>query len=127
MRVYLAFDGDGPGSDAAAAVARLFDFNKVFVVKFPGGDRKDANDFLRAGEADGLRNIFLNAKKYQPDNIKSDLKTFLDLLAEKPKWGVPYPWPSITKATYGIRMKESVLAERHHASAELRQRRSDFH
>lgn len=108
-RIYLAFDGDTPGKDAAAGVAKLFDFNKVFHVKFPGGVRKDANDYVRAGEGDELRNIILNSKKYQPDSIISDLSVFKKLLSEKPQWGVPYPWHSMTQATYGIRPKESVL------------------
>jgi len=108
-RIYLAFDGDTPGKDAASGVAKLFDFNKVFLVKFPGGQRKDANDYVRAGESDELRNIVTNSKKYQPDNIISELAVFKKILSEKPQWGVPYPWPSITQATYGIRMKESVL------------------
>lgn len=108
-RIYLAFDGDTQGRDAAAGVAKLFDFNKVFHVKFPGGTRKDANDYIAAGESDELRNIVLNSKKYQPDSIISDLSIFTKLLEQKPQWGVPYPWPSITKATYGIRLKESVL------------------
>lgn len=108
-RIYLAFDADGPGSECAAAVAKLFDFNKVYLVKLPGGDRKDANDFVRAGESDELRTIWKNSRKYQPDNIKSELSIFRQILSEKPQWGVPYPWGSITRATYGIRKKESVL------------------
>jgi twinkle protein len=108
-RIYLAFDADGPGNECAAAVARLFDFNKVYLVRLPGGDRKDANDFVRAGESDELRTIWKNSKRYQPDNIKSELSIFKTILSEKPQWGVPYPWPSITRATYGIRKKESVL------------------
>lgn len=108
-KIYLAFDSDGPGRDAAREVASLFDNNKVYDVRFPGGTRKDANDFVRNGEADELRNIWNNAKRYLPDNIKSDLGVFKKILLEKPQWGVPYPWPSLTKATYGIRTKESVL------------------
>jgi len=108
-RVYLCFDGDGPGREAAAEVAKLFDFNKVYHVKFPGGDRKDANDYVRAGESDALRNIWSNARRYQPDNIKSDLETFRQILSAKPVYGIEYPWPALTAATYGIRTKESVL------------------
>ena len=108
-RVYLCFDGDGPGREAADQVAKLFDFNKVYHVKFPGGDRKDANDYLRAGEGDALKNIWYNARRYQPDNIKSDLETFKKILSSKPVMGVAFPWPSLTEATYGIRTKESVL------------------
>lgn len=108
-RIYLAFDGDEPGRAAAAEVAKLFDFNKVYQLRFPGGDRKDGNDYVRHGESDELRNIFSNARKYQPDNIKSSLEEFKAILSTKPEWGVAFPWPALTAATYGIRRKESVL------------------
>lgn len=115
-RIYIAFDGDGPGQDAVAGVAKLFDFNKVYHLKFnqsdgsvPTRQRKDANDFVRAGESDELKTIWHNAKRYQPDNIVSDLKSFKTIISAKPQWGVPFPWPALTEATYGIRTKESVL------------------
>lgn len=47
-RIYLAFDADEPGRVAAAEVAKLFDYNKVYDVRFVGRERKDANDYLRA-------------------------------------------------------------------------------
>src|SRR6185369_2710703 len=108
-RVYLCFDGDGPGREAAARVARLFDYNKVYDVKFPGGDRKDANDYLRAGDSDTLRNLWSNARKYLPETIVSDLGTFKEILSGKPQRGVPWPWPTIDYMTYGIRKGETVL------------------
>jgi twinkle protein len=108
-RIYIAFDADGPGRDAVAAVASLFDYNKVYVIKFAGGERKDANDYLRAGESDTLRNIFDNAKKYLPDTIISDLSAFKTILDETPKLGTPWPWPTLDYMTYGIRTGETVL------------------
>lgn len=108
-RIYICFDADEPGRDAAAAVAKLFDYNKVYVVLLAGGPRKDANDYVAAGEGDELKNIWWNAKRYQPDSIKSSLDYFKSLVVEKPQWGIPFPWPSVTAATYGIRLKESVL------------------
>lgn len=108
-RIYLAFDGDEPGRDAAAAVAKLFDYNKVYDVRFPGGDRKDANDYLRAGEESELRNIWWNAKKFLPDNIVSSLADFEKELRIPPKFGVSYPFPTLTRMTYGLRTGEVVL------------------
>jgi twinkle protein len=108
-RIYLAFDGDSPGRDGVAGVARLFDLNKVFVVKFPGADRKDPNDYIRAGEPDELASLWKHSRKYQPDNIKSTLAEFKATLSKKPEWGVPYPWPSLTEATYGMHSPESIL------------------
>lgn len=107
-RVYLAFDDDAPGRDATAAVAKLFDYNKVFVVKF--APRKDANDWLREpGGEDELKNIWHNARRFLPANVKSSFEDFRQILKGETKWGVPYPWQSLTSMTYGLRTGESVL------------------
>jgi twinkle protein len=45
-KIYLAFDGDAPGREATARVAKLFDPNKVFHVRFTRPDRKDPNAYL---------------------------------------------------------------------------------
>lgn len=108
-RIYLAFDGDGPGKDAATGVAKLFDFNKVYNVKFPGGLRKDANDYVRAGEVDELRTIWNNSKKYLPETVVSDLDSFSKILSAEPVTGVSWPWPTLDFMTYGIRPGETVL------------------
>ena len=108
-RIYICFDGDGAGRDAASEVAKLFDYNKVYDVKFPGGNRKDANDFVKAGEADELRNIFNNAKKFLPDNIVSSLSEFKKELRKPIAKGISYPWPTLTRMTYGLRPREVVL------------------
>jgi len=106
-RIYLAFDNDTNGRDAAAAVARLFDYDKVYHVKFTS--RKDANEYLVAGEEQELKNIWWNSKKYLPENIVSDLNTFEEELKEAPKMGIPYPFKKLTEMTYGIRPGEIVL------------------
>lgn len=106
-RIYLAFDNDAAGRDATAAVARLFDYNKVYVVRF--GTRKDANEYLQHGEGDELRNLYYNAKKYLPASIVNSFADFKDILKETVKQGVPYPWPTLNAMTYGIRTGETVL------------------
>ena len=108
-RIYLAFDADEPGRDAAASVAKLFDYNKVFQVKFPGGKRKDANDFVSNGESDELRQLWWNAKKFLPENIISTRAEFKKELFKPLKVGVPYPFPTLTSMTYGMRTGEVVL------------------
>lgn len=108
-RIYLAFDADGPGRDAAREVAKLFDYNKVYDVRFAGGDRKDANDYLQAGAGDELRQLWWNAKKYLPENIISSMSEFKEKLLTPPKWGVSYPFPTWTRMTYGMRTGETVL------------------
>lgn len=108
-RIYLAFDADEPGRMAAAEVAKLFDYNKVYDVRFPGGVRKDANDYVSNGEPDELRNIWYNSKKFLPDNIISSLADFAKELTTPAEWGVSYPFPTLTRMTYGLRTKETVL------------------
>lgn len=108
-RIYLAFDADDAGRKAEAAVASLFDYNKVFRVAFPGGTRKDANDYLKAGERDELINLWWNAKKYLPETIVSSFHDFDKIIKEPIKVGVSYPYPTLNHMTYGIRTGESVL------------------
>lgn len=106
-RIYLAFDGDTVGQDAVRGVAKLFDYGKVFVVKF--SNRKDANEYVRNGEASTLKSLWSNAKKYLPDSIRSSMEEFRQILKVKPVMGIPYPFKTLTGMTYGIRKGESVL------------------
>lgn len=108
-KIYLAFDGDESGLEAAAKVAKLFDYNKVYELKFPGGLRKDANDYLRNNEASELATLFANAKRYLPSTVISSFSIFEKILKETPKSGVAYPFPTLNYMTYGIRTGESVL------------------
>lgn len=108
-RIYLAFDADERGREAARAVAKLFDYGKVYEVRFPGATRKDANDYVRNGEHDTLKQLWWNSKKYLPDEIKSSFVDFKTIIDEMPKVGIPYPFPTLTYMTYGIRTGETVL------------------
>lgn len=107
QRVYLAFDDDVAGRNATAAVARLFDGDKVRVVRF--APRKDANEWLNSPDPGALKQLWWNAKKYLPENVICELDQFKKLLEEAPKQGVPYPFPTLTEMTYGIRTGETVL------------------
>lgn len=106
-RIYLAFDNDTAGREATRNVAKLFDYNKLYVVRF--SKRKDANDYLQAGEGDELKNIWWNSKKYLPESIVSSFAEFEEILKEQKKAGVPYPFRTLNDMTYGIRTGEMVL------------------
>lgn len=106
-RIYLAFDNDARGREITAAVAKLFDYNKVFVLKF--SNRKDANEYLQHGEDVELRNIWNNSKKFLPETIVSSFQDFAGILNSAPQPGIAYPFPTLTSMTYGIRQGESVL------------------
>lgn len=109
-QVYLAFDGDAPGREATARVSKLFDYNKVYDVRFTRPDRKDANAYVEAGEIGELRQIWQNAKKYLPEQIISSNEEFRKILQEPTRQGVPYPFThQLNEMTYGIRTGETVL------------------
>lgn len=105
-RIYLAFDNDAQGREAAGRVAKLFDYNKLYSVKL---ERKDANEYLQHGEGDQLKKIWWNSKKYLPDSVVSSFHEFDRILREIPRMGIPYPFPTLNYMTYGIRRGESVL------------------
>lgn len=108
-RIYLAFDADTAGRDLAGAVAKLFDYNKVYHVRLQHGKLKDANDFVQAGKSEELKKLWWNAKPYLPEAIVSSFSDFHSILTETPKPSVSYPFPTLTEKTYGIRTGESVL------------------
>jgi twinkle protein len=106
-KIYLCFDGDDAGRRACAQVAKLFDPAKVYHVKLT--KRKDANEYLQAGEGEELKKIWWNSRIYRPENVISSLQDFYDILEKDPEWGVPLPWKKLTEMTYGLRKGESVL------------------
>lgn len=105
--IYLAFDADVAGREATASVASLFDPIKVRHVKF--SNRKDANEYLQAGEEKVLKEVWLNSKRYLPETIISSFEVFKEILSKPKKMGHPYPFKTLTDMTYGIRTGETVL------------------
>ncbi len=106
-RIYLAFDNDEQGRKATREVAKLFDYTRVYHVKYTR--LKDASDYLQAGVETELRNIWWNAKQYLPETVVSSFHDFETILKEQTKPGVPYPFPTLSAMTFGIRQGESVL------------------
>lgn len=106
-RVYLAFDDDEVGRTCLRQCAALFDPLRVYVLKF--APKKDASDFLQAGEISELKEIYATARKYLPEQIISTLAEFRQALKKTKQAGVPYPVRSLNDKLYGIRTQESVL------------------
>ena len=107
-KIYLCFDNDEPGRKAKAAVARLFDFNKVYDVDL--SEFKDANEFLEAGKQEVFKRIWWNARRFLPEGILSSFSEFDQIIdTEKKKDAVTFPFPSVQEMTYGIRTGETVL------------------
>lgn len=106
-RIYLAFDNDDPGRKALQQVASLFDFNKVYHVKL---ERKDANDYLSAGDTKGFTGAWWSAKRFLPEGIISSYSEIEKIIDEdKKKESVSYPFEKLQSMTYGIRTGEVVL------------------
>lgn len=104
--IYLCFDSDAPGRKAAAQVAKLFDFNKVFQIKMPDGalgQRQDVNDFLRADKYKEFNNLWWSAKKFVPEGILATHAEVWDLISTRQKEALcAYPWPTLQEMTYGM-------------------------
>jgi twinkle protein len=105
--IYICFDNDGPGQDAARDVAQLFDVNKVFHVKLDKW--KDANEALQDSPEE-LRRVWWSAKKYQPKGVVSTYAEIEEILAKEDNQAISsYPFPTLDNMAYGIRSGELVL------------------
>jgi len=103
--VLLAFDTDEKGLEAFTACVGLFEPGKAKKVNFP---LKDANDMLLAGRAEEVKKCFWNAEVIKPATIVFPNEVRAKVL-KQPMSGADYPWPSMTKATYGMRRGEVIL------------------
>ena len=107
-RIYLAFDSDSAGREASSSVAKLFDYGKVYDVRFDPA-RKDANGYLQVNAVDDLRNLWWNSRKFLPDNIISVRSELKKELFKPITPGIPYPWQTLSYMTGGLRTGETVL------------------
>ncbi len=108
-KIYLAFDADEPGQTAAKAVAQLFDFNKVFVLKLDP-TLKDANAYLQENRVEEFQKAWWGAQRFVPEGILASWSTFDDIFdKDVAKPSIPYPFKKVQEMTYGIRNGELVL------------------
>lgn len=103
--VLIAFDNDEPGREAFNECVGLFEPGKAKKVTFP---LKDANDMLLANRGEEVKKCLWNAEVIKPATIVFPHEVAARVL-QKPTYGMPYPWPSMTKATYGMRRGEVIL------------------
>lgn len=97
-KVVIVFDNDTEGKKASEAAARVLG-TKAHVAELP---LKDANDMVKAGREKELKKAVLNADKYMPASLVS-AADIMDEILEEPEFGLSYPWPSLTKLTYGVK------------------------
>lgn len=102
-KVVLFFDDDEPGRAAATACATLLSPGKAYIAKVPGF--KDANEALQAGRGPAVIDAVWAAKAFRPDGVV-DVDSIVEAACQPLEQGLPWPWPSLTAKTYGIRRKE---------------------
>lgn len=99
--IVLVFDQDEAGDKAVSEVTKLLP--QVKVARY---DLNDPNEMLQKGRSLDLKAaVMFTAKVETPDGIKT-IDDVFEAACTKPTWGISYPWPSMTKATYGIRLGE---------------------
>src|SRR3546814_2616227 len=76
---------------------------KAYVASLPV---KDANEMVKAGRSKELVDAIWGARAYRPDAIV-DINDIMDEACEEAEWGLPWPWVTFTKNTYGIRRAET--------------------
>lgn len=101
--VTLAFDNDKDGKKATQECIDLFEPGKVKVVDW--GNAKDANELLKDGKVDELRQALRYAKTIMPERIVSS-GDIMDRILQRPTKGIEYPWPTLTDITYGFQPSE---------------------
>lgn len=99
--VILMFDNDEPGRRATEEACRLLG-SKARVAPLP---YKDANAALVAGEPGLIIGAIWDAKPYKPSCILTGEEVLLKGYQE-PEMGLSWPFPTLTKATYGKRVHE---------------------
>lgn len=101
-KVVLMFDMDDPGRAAAEECARLLPPGKAYIAHLSD---KDPNALLIAGKSEEITRAAWNAQPYRPDGIVCAADLIGQVLTP-PVSGLPWPWESLTKWTYGRRHGE---------------------
>jgi twinkle protein len=105
--VIFWFDNDEQGRASAIAAASTLTPGKAKLATTPGG-HKDANDLLQAGKIREIIDTIWGAKEYRPDGLVT-LEDLEDQVMQPVEWGMPYPWRSLTMATYGRQPGEVIV------------------
>ena len=102
--VVIMFDMDEPGKKAAKDCAEIISIGKVKIAELPS-PYKDPNEMLKAGTLKELTEATWRTKEFRPDGIVFGEELW-DEVNKEVEYGFDYPFPSMTKLTYGIRIPE---------------------
>lgn len=101
--IILVPDQDEAGRAFVAQAAKIIDISKLRVASF---SEKDPNAMLQAGKMEDLKwAVLTESKPYRPTSILTVDEVMTEAM-KMPQWGLSWPWPSLTKLTYGIRPGE---------------------
>ncbi len=96
--IVLVFDMDEPGQKAAKVVAGVLSQFKVTIAQLP---MKDANEMLLANQSKAFKKaVLFTAKPFKPSGMMS-VKDIYESARQRVTMGLPWPWPSLTRLTYG--------------------------
>lgn len=101
-QVVFCFDMDEPGREAARECSAILSPGKAFIATLP---MKDANEMLLAGRSKELIDCLWGAKAFRPDGIV-DIESLTEAACRDIEFGRPWPWDTLTEATYGRRRGE---------------------
>jgi twinkle protein len=104
--IVLSFDNDEPGQKAAKKCAALFAPGKVRVLNHKL--HKDANDYLRARQAEAYSKEWWKAPAFMPDGLKIGTNMWDEIINRPNMYTVNYPFHGLNKLTYGMRLSEMV-------------------
>lgn len=101
--IILLLDQDDPGKKAEDDIIQMLGRDRVKVCKLP---LKDPNDMVMAGRGKELAiTALFRAKIKRYDGVK-DVSDYIETATTPPEFGLSWPWPSATAATFGIRIGE---------------------
>lgn len=95
--LYFVPDMDDAGTKIIPEVWKLFPN-----IKFLEYSEKDACDMLRLGKVDEFYDAFMRAEKYRPSSIMTAKQLKVKAM-EDVQPGLSYPFPTLTRLTYGLR------------------------
>lgn len=100
-KVVIAFDMDEVGRAAATAAAAVLSPGKAYIAELPA-PYKDASEMVQAGKSAELGHAMWGAQAYRPDGIVG-VEDVIERALTASSYGLPWPWPTMTAATYGMR------------------------
>lgn len=95
--IVLVFDQDDPGEEATRLAFSVLDPTRTKVARLT---EKDPNAMLQAGKSNEMKWACLNATPYTPSGIAT-VSDLIDAATTLPTPSDPWPWPSLTRLTYG--------------------------